>query len=122
MEVMVALAILSLSLVLVLQIISASLQTEELSNYLTKAAFLAQDKLEGMLINGYPEVQNDSGSFGENNPEFTWETKVTSINLSHPENLDVDEDELRKIELAVFWKVRNKLQKLDLVSFMARRE
>jgi len=122
MEVLVALAVLSLGLVLVLQIISASLQAEGLSNFLTKATFLAQEKLAEQFMSDYSELKDASGDFGETHPGFNWETKITSINLSHPENLDPDEDELRKIELNISWKVRNKLQKLNMVTFVARRE
>ncbi len=119
-EVLVALSVLSLCLVLVLQTISSSLRAEELSNALTRATFLAQGKLEEVFLNKYSEVQDDSGDFGEDNPGFSWEITVTPIIWSQSDIINTDEDEIKKIELTVSWPVRNKLQKLELITFVGQ--
>ena len=79
MEVMIALAVMSIVLVSVYRMHSQSLTMNTAARFYTQAPMLAQGKmaeLEAVSSSAFPET---SGDFGEEFPGYSWETSVADV-------------------------------------------
>lgn len=107
-EVIIAFAILSVSLVMVMQLFSAGLRASRASCDYTRAVIYAKDIMEEMSGNS---TQN-SGEFDDG---YSWETEIEPY-------MEDEEDipNLLKVKVRVFWDdVRRNPKSLELVSLRA---
>ena len=100
-EIMVALAILSTTLVVLLRIVTNNVRATNHAKMTTAATFLARTKMveleDQILYDGFVEAnENKAGSFkAEGYPQFRWETSIERIEL--PTNLaQKTQDEARE--------------------------
>jgi type II secretion system protein I len=78
-EVMVALAVMSIVLVSVYRMHSQSLAMNTAARFYTQAPMLAQSKMaeiEALSSNAFPE---DSGDFGEQFPGYGWQASIADV-------------------------------------------
>lgn len=97
-EVMIALAIMSIVLVSVYRMHSQSLTMNAAARFYTLAPILAQQKmaeLETQSNGGFPV---DSGDFGENYPGYSWQASLADVSS---EVLGDVADDLTRIEITV---------------------
>jgi general secretion pathway protein I len=90
-EVMIAMAILAITLVAVFQSQSQSISMENQAKFLTTASLLAQGKMAEMEAADARGVVSGSGDFGANYPDYAWQIDVKDSEISS----------LKKIELVV---------------------
>ncbi|MGQ0794020.1 MAG: type IV pilus modification PilV family protein [Deltaproteobacteria bacterium] len=95
-EVLVALAILGLSLTVLLGAVNRNLALASKSRNLTVAEALAQKKITEIELEGYPEIREESGEF-EESPGFRWFLSINPLPIAQ---LGI---ELRVINLEVQW-------------------
>jgi len=98
-EVMVAMSIIAIALAAVLgsQSQSVSLATETKFN--TTAVLLAQMKIAEMDLDEPKNLISDSGTFGEDFPDYYWETAINSVTLPEAESIS---KHLVQIDLKIF--------------------
>jgi general secretion pathway protein I len=97
-EVMVALAVMSIVLVSVYRMHSQSLTMNAAARFYTQAPLLAQSKMaafETLSAKGFPE---DSGNFGEQFPGYSW--KVSQKDVTS-EVLGTVAEDLKQIDITV---------------------
>ena len=97
-EVMIALAVMSIVLVSVYRMHSQSLTMNTAARFYTVAPLLAQSKmaeLEALSAEGFPE---DSGDFGEQYPGYSWQTSISEVSS---EVLGEVANDLKRIDLTV---------------------
>ena len=97
-EVMIALAVMSIVLVSVYRMHSQSLTMNTAARFYTLAPLLAQNKmaeLEALSSEGFPE---DSGDFGEQYPGYSWRTSISDVSS---EVLGEVANDLKRIDLTV---------------------
>jgi general secretion pathway protein I len=97
-EVMVALAVMSIVLVSVYRMHSQSLTMNTAARFYTQAPLLAQNKiaeLETLSSGGFAE---DSGDFGEQFPGYRWKASVEEVNS---EILGEQAEDLKRIDVTV---------------------
>jgi general secretion pathway protein I len=97
-EVMVALAVMSIVLVSVYRMHSQSLTMNAAARFYTQAPLLAQSKMaafETLSAKGFPE---DSGDFGEQFPGYSW--KVSQKDVTS-EVLGTVAEDLKQIDITV---------------------
>ena len=97
-EVMIALAVMSIVLVSVYRMHSQSLSMNTAARFYTLAPLLAQNKmaeLEALSPDGFPD---DSGDFGEQYPGYSWQTSITDVSS---EVLGEVANDLKRIDLSV---------------------
>ena len=97
-EVMIALAVMSIVLVSVYRMHSQSLTMNTAARFYTLAPLLAQNKiaeLEALSSDGFP---NDSGDFGEQYPGYSWQTSITDVSS---EVLGEVANDLKRIDITV---------------------
>ncbi len=139
-EVMVAVAILSLGLIITIQSFSISLRIVNTSLNLSKATLLAQRKLSEIELEGSSFESLNSGDFGENYPDFGWETDITPVELEELltetglEDMPVfheksftetgleDMPSLYQIAITIFWQERGKRRDLTFTTYLTERK
>ena len=97
-EVMVALAVMSIVLVSVYRMHSQSLAMNTAARFYTQAPMLAQSKMvevETLSSSAFPE---DSGDFGEQFPGYGWKASITDITS---EVLGEVAEDLKRIDITV---------------------
>jgi len=101
-EVMVAVAILSITLVALLGSQSRSLSLATEAKFNTVASMLALAKL-AEIESGLTPLESDSGTFGDDFPGFAWEIETTDAGADIPDVLSRLEPPFSKMELSVTW-------------------
>ncbi|MBU4312589.1 MAG: prepilin-type N-terminal cleavage/methylation domain-containing protein [Candidatus Omnitrophica bacterium] len=117
-ELIIAVAVLAIGLVGILQIFPVGLRASYRAGMVTKAAFLAQNKIEEIKISGFDAITELppkiplSGSEGD----FEWEIAIDEVDL---EGLESDDD-IRQITVTVNWPERNRTRSKDFVTYVTR--
>jgi general secretion pathway protein I len=99
-EVMVAVAILAITLTAVLRSQSQSISLASEAKFYTTVTLLAQDKMAEIEAKDLGTLRSESGDFGEDFPGYTWDITVDNVFLDYPENVS---DHLRQVTLTLSW-------------------
>jgi general secretion pathway protein I len=104
METLVAMMLLSISLVVILQLFSGGLKSGKMAEDYTRAVFHAREKMEEYLLIDDFEEGTFEGSFGDN---YRWQVDIKFV---EPEDSDEDEEEILMVDfyhvdVSVFWPV-----------------
>ena len=97
-EVMIAVAVLTIALSAVLGLQSRSLTLAAESRFNTTAALLAQGKMAETAVAGMGSLTSDSGDFGDVFSEYAWRLSVQNADLP---GLDKMKGRLKRIDLEV---------------------
>ena len=117
-ELIIAIAVLAVGLVGVLQIFPIGLRASQRAGMMTKAAFLAQNKIEDVKLAGIDAITELppkiplSGREGD----FEWAIKIDEI---VPEGVEASED-MRKITVTLTWPERNTTRSKDFVTYVTK--
>ena len=74
-EVMVAMAIMAITLIALLDSESASISRASEAKFTISASFLAQQKISEIEVLDPDELFSDSGDFGDDYPGYTWNSQ-----------------------------------------------
>ncbi|MBN2688036.1 MAG: type II secretion system minor pseudopilin GspI [Deltaproteobacteria bacterium] len=88
-EVMVAMAILAITLVAVFQSQSQSISMASESRFITTASLLAQSKMTEMEVAAPGDLNSGSGDFGDDYPGYSWRTSIDSTQLEAIKKIEV---------------------------------
>lgn len=110
-EVMIALAILSLVAVAFLQSQVSSVRLVDEASQISLATLLAREKMAELESIGFSEPQKNSGTGGKEFPMFRWEQVVSLTEVLN----------LRKAQVRVFWMEGRQERSLELTAFFAKR-
>ncbi len=119
-EVIVALAIVSISLLALLRLHIISISMVDKAEITSQAVFLANEKIAEMLATGYPKEGTNSGTVEKNALRLDWKTEVTDLKLSQLDKADIAG--LRKISVVVNWKQGLGRKHLQMSTYVADRE
>ncbi|MDD5132182.1 MAG: type II secretion system protein [bacterium] len=108
-EILIALAILSLGLVVLIQSMSSTLKTVSKSWRLVEATNLAESKL-AQIRSGYCDYGVSRGDFGDSNPGFSWEIEA----LPAFEHVD-------KISLKILWSENDEKKNILIETLLAKK-
>jgi general secretion pathway protein I len=96
-EVMIALAILAVSLVVLLGLRNRDVQLQTYARDLTRATLLARQMAATVDAEGTPELGYVAGDFGQDHPGFSWQRQVT------PFMAELIGDRVREVRVSVIW-------------------
>jgi type II secretion system protein I len=119
-EVLVALAIVSISLLALLKLHVISIRLADAAEITSQAALLADEKIAEVLAPGYPQLGSNAGIVERNNRRFEWQTEVTDLRL--PQLDEVSIGGLRKIAVDVGWKNGSGKKHLEMSTYVADRK
>lgn len=119
-EVLVALAVVSISMVGLIRLQMMSINLVDASDTSTSAVFLAREKLAETLSEGFPDEGSDSGVIESNGKKFHWEISVSDSDLI--ESGSSKNQNLRKVSVRIGCENSGKRDKLQMVTYVADRE
>ncbi len=117
-ELIIAIAVLAVGLVGVLQIFPIGLRASQRAGMMTKASFLAQNKIEDVKLAGFDAITELppkiplSGKDGD----FEWAIKIDNISLEGVES----SDDMRKVVVTVIWPERNTTRSKDFITYVIK--
>ncbi|HIE64569.1 MAG: prepilin-type N-terminal cleavage/methylation domain-containing protein [Nitrospira sp.] len=93
-EIMIALAVVSISFVVLLGLRNRDIALASYSRHITVSTLLARQKITEVSVEGFPDLGFSEGGFGETYLEFKWrqEVKQTPFEM------------VRELDLSVVWK------------------
>lgn len=115
-ELIIAIAVLSVGLVGVLQIFPIGLRASQRAGMITKASFLAQSKIEDVKLAGFDAITELppkillSGKEGD----LDWAIKIEDVSL---EGVEYNSD-MRKVTVTITWPERNTARSKDFITYV----
>lgn len=97
-EVMIAVAVLTIALAAVLGLQSRSLSLAAESRFHTTSALLAQEKMAEMSVVTMGKLTSDSGDFGNGFPGYAWQVTVQNADLPGLEKM---KGRLKRVDLEI---------------------
>jgi general secretion pathway protein I len=118
-EVMIAIAILGISLVLTLELFGGALSSTSLSRHYTEATFLARHKLEELSLENQLAPGSQQGDFGEEYAAYHWQAEISPYSI--PQLAAVTDEsaaqpQVVQISLKVSWEERGRTYSVELVT------
>ncbi len=110
-EVMIALAILSLVAVAFLRAQGSSVHLVDESVQISLATLLAKEKMAELESNGFPEPGKTSGDGGEDFSSYHWEQVVSPTDIVN----------LRKAVVRILWMEGTRERSLELTTYFAQK-
>ncbi len=117
-ELIIAIAVLAVGLVGILQIFPIGLRASQAAGMMTKASFLAQNKIEDVKLAGFDAIAELppkiplSGTDGD----FGWAIKIDNVSLEGVES----QDNMRKIIVTISWPERNTTRSKEFITYVTR--
>ncbi|MBU1006642.1 MAG: prepilin-type N-terminal cleavage/methylation domain-containing protein [Candidatus Omnitrophica bacterium] len=117
-ELIIAIGVLAIGLVGVLQIFPVGLRASQRAGTLTKAAFLAQNKMEEVKMAGFDAIAElpPKIPLSGSDPDFEWEIFIDDVALDGIES----DDNMRKVKVKVTWTERNNKKTKDFITYVTR--
>lgn len=110
-EIVVALAILSLALPTLLHSFTMAARGQALSQNRTTALYLLKFRMAEIEIEGYPDIGDEDGEFGDNS-RFRWHSEVQDV---EPEEIEG----LRFVTVTVTWQEQGKEKSISMNTYIA---
>lgn len=119
-EVIVALAIVSISLLVLIKLHITSISMNNAAEITSQAVLLAEEKIAKTLAPGYPKEGANSGTVETNAFDLHWRTEVTDVQTPQLEQADITG--LRKVFVDVSWKQGINHRHLQMSTYVADRK
>ena len=119
-EVLIALAIVSISLLALLRLSILSVRLVENAQTISQAVFLADEKIAETLATGFPEEGVRSGVVEKNGLTMKWETRIENLQSTQSDAGNVAG--LRNILVDISWKQGLSSKHLRMSTYVADRK
>ena len=113
-EIVVALAILSLALPTLLRSFTEAAKGQALAENRTTALYLLKFRMAAIETEGYPDIGEEDGEFGEDS-RFQWHSEVQDVESEEIEGL-------RLVTITVTWQERGKERRIAASTYLADRQ
>ena len=113
-EIVVALAILSLALPALLRSFTEAAKGQALAENRTTALYLLKFRLAAIEAEGYPDIGEEDGEFGEDS-RFRWQSDVQDVESEEIEGL-------RLVTVTVTWQERGEERLISTSTYFADRQ
>jgi prepilin-type N-terminal cleavage/methylation domain-containing protein len=117
-ELIIAIAVLAIGLVGVLQVFPIGLRLSQRAGMITKASFLAQNKMEDIKLAGFgaiTEVPSKIALSGRDG-DFEWVVKIDNVSLEGVESIS----NMRKIIVTVTWPEQNTTRSKEFITYVTK--
>lgn len=117
-ELIIAIAVLSIGLVGVLQIFPIGLRASQRAGMMTKASFLAQNKIEDLKLAGFDAITQLPPKIPLSGKEegFEWNIKIDDLSLEGVES----SSDMRKVIVTIAWPERNTTRSKEFITYVSK--
>lgn len=105
---MVALSVLSISLVVLLGLRNHGITLAAKSRHLIEATILARQKITEISTVGFPSLGEAEGDFGEDLPQYTWRQTVVQTPF----------EQVRELLLEIVWKNNEREERIGVTTYL----
>jgi len=119
-EVLVALVIVSISLLALIRLHIISISMTDTAEITSQAVFLGNEKIAETVAAGFPEEGTNSGTVQKNALALHWQTEVTDLLPSQLDGMNIAG--LRRIFVDVSWKQGIRRKHLQMSTYVADRK
>ena len=113
-EILVTLAILAAVLPALLNAFASAARNQALSDNSTTALYLLKFQMAQIEMEGFPDVGEASGEFGENS-RYRWDSVIEDVESEEIENV-------RRIQVTVTWIHKSRERSMSMTTFVADRQ
>lgn len=113
-EILVSLAIIAVALPPLLRAFTHASRSQQLSANETTALYLLKFQMAQLEVEGFPEVGEEEGEFGEGS-RYTWAYSVEEVT-------DLEVEDLRRVTMSVNWQGEGKEKSLSMATYITKRE
>lgn len=113
-EILVTLAILAAVLPALLNAFASATRNQALSDNTTTALYLLKFQMAQIEMEGFPDVGEASGEFGENS-RYSWNSIIEEIESEEIENV-------RRVQVTVTWLHKSRERSMSMTTFIADRQ
>ena len=117
-EVLTALAVVSISLVALLSLLLTSIKATSQSELATQATLLAEEKIAQTIADQHITPGTTQGDSQINQQQFHWQRQIDDYHL--PETNPNDIDNLNRIEVKVSWQQAGHTKNICLTTYKAK--
>ena len=111
-EVMVALLIIATSFVVLLHTRNQSVTAADYAKRTTVATLLASERMSEIEQEDFPDTGEDGSNFGDDYPEYRWETTVS----------DTAYENIKEVKVEVLWGEEGSERSIGLVNYVRKKE
>jgi len=122
-EVVIALAITSISLLALLRLHIVSAALADTAELTSQAVLIGEGKIAETLTEDYPDIDVTSGIVQHGSTSFQWRREITEAYLTQFGNLNPDllKNGIRKISVSIKWKTGLGYKYFDMSTYVADR-
>lgn len=107
-EIMIALAVLGISLTVLLGLRNRDIALSAYSGHMTEATLLARQRISEVSFAGFPDLGAREGDFGEDHPNYKWKEEVKQTPY----------DVVRELNLEVLWTEGGREESVRFTTFL----
>jgi len=107
-EIMVALAVLSISLVVLLGLRNRGISLSDRSRNIIEASILARQKVTEISAAGFADLGEKEGDFGEESPKYLWRQVVVQTPF----------EAVRELLVQISWKNSHREETVDVTTYL----
>jgi len=113
-----AMAIMAIGIIGVVRLLPVGLRASKSSEMLTRAAFLAQEKMEALKLAGFDELSAPNPSIEMEGEEggYAWAADVSEIELDGLTN----SQDIRSLSLSVSWEEKGKTRSQEFITYIGK--
>ena len=100
----------------VVRLLPVGLRASKSSEMLSRAAFLAQEKLEELKLAGWTAVNEPSVPLEGEHGRYSWMAKICEVSL---EGLSSGDD-IRRLSLTVSWREKDRPRAQEFVTYIGK--
>ena len=115
-EIIMAMAIMVVGIIGVVRLLPVGLKTSQSAEMLSKAAFLAQEKIEEFKLSGLDALIAGSVSLSGEQGQYSWQASLEEAELEGV----VNPEGARRLNLEISWLEKEKLRSQEFVTFLGR--
>ena len=115
-EVIMAMAIMAVGIIGVVRLLPVGLRASKSSEMMSRAAFLAQEKLEELKLAGFDALSAPDFPLEGEEKDYSWTAQASEVSL---EGLASTED-IRQLTLTVSWQEKGRPRSQDFVTYIGK--
>lgn len=117
-EIIMAMAIMAVGIIGVVRLLPVGLRASKSSEMMSRASFLAQEKMEELKLAGFDELTKPNPSIDLEGEEgdYSWEAEVSEVEL---EGVTSSED-IRSLSLTVSWQEKGKPRSQKFMTYIKK--
>lgn len=115
-EIIMAMAIMAIGIIGVVRLLPVGLRASKSSEIMSRAAFLAQEKLEELKLAGFEELSapNPTIALEGEEGDYTWRAEILEVSLEGV----ISSEHIRSLSLTVSWEEKGKPRSQKFVTYI----